>query len=106
MCVCGCVCAVVLSKCTLIYLCLICDIKIIQNTSKIGSKNLHLNPGIRVGFPRRKETGLYQIFQQLLGPPGPLRLENFLHHVRRLRKVQGTGWMETLRVMENDGNVW
>lgn len=35
----------------------------------------------------QQETGLYQIFQQLLGPPGPLRLENFLQLVRRLREV-------------------
>lgn len=35
----------------------------------------------------QQETGLYQIFQQLLGPPGPLRLEEFLQHVRHLREV-------------------
>ena len=37
-----------------------------------------------------EETGLYQIFQQLLGTfNAPLRLEKFMEMVRQLREVSG-----------------
>jgi len=35
----------------------------------------------------QQEAGLYQIFQQLLGPPAPLQLETFIEMVHKLREV-------------------